>query len=57
VFRWATTATKFVYITEEKRRASCAKEVPFAFTIGSDIGARNVVGRHGVNMESRKAGA
>ena len=42
---------------EEKRRASCAKEVPFAFTIGSDIGARNVVGRHGVNMESRKVGA
>jgi hypothetical protein len=57
VYRWATTATKFVYITEEKRRASCAKEVPFAFTIGSDIGARNVVGRHGVNMESRKASA
>jgi hypothetical protein len=57
VLRWATTATQFVLTEEEKRRANCAKEVPFAFTIGSDIGARNVVGRLGVSTESRKVGA
>jgi hypothetical protein len=57
VFRWATTATRFVPTEDEKRRASSAEEVPFAFTISSDIGARNVVGRRGVNMESRKVGA
>jgi hypothetical protein len=57
VFRWATTATKFVFTEEEKRRAYCAKEVPFVPTIGSDIGARNVVERLGVSMENRKVGA
>jgi hypothetical protein len=35
----------------------CAKEVPFVPTIGSDIGARNVVERLGVSMENRKVGA
>ena len=42
---------------EEKRLVSCAKEVQFALTASSDIGANNVVVKHGVNMESRKAGA
>ena len=42
---------------EEKRRVFCAKEVQFAFTTSSYIGANYVVVKHGVNMESRKVGA